>query len=1157
MKSLIFKKINVDSMPGMSKGLKPMEGLSSHINIITGPNASGKSSTARAIQSFIWDDTESRIKADADGSIGDDTWKFIIDSSLKKVQKNGSDSALSGIPTEESKRQYMLSLHELIKADESGLAEKIQREAIGGYDIEKAKNNLEYRDSKFNRGVNEFKDFSRAEDKVDAVSGNQKDLKNRQDQLNILSEKRDEAIEANKRLEFFKIWKEFVEKATHKSNLKESLSEYPDVMSKVKEDDFSDIENLNSKIALKQKEISDAGKEIEKIQNLIDELNLPESDIEESDFKLVKNTIEKLKGLDSNTNMIQSEIEELKEKRDQVLQNIDENIDKESFDGVDLSDIEELDEFWQNAYDTYGEKRSLLQNIEAIKSEQTEPKNSSLISTGITELSKWLKTGHDTVTKPIPIWVWILIFVIGLGTAVVLHLSGPIGYVGIGVLAILLIYAFRKNLSESGSNEVTRIRDYKETGLKEPEVWDAEHVISRLQSLIDELHVSKYQDRLSNIKREKEQELVRTNDDVKSVEDKLKKLKDEIDAVPELEEKKFEKYSSLFWVLSQLREWTKYDTELSGKNSGLEDVQAELSKLLGNCNRIYSTYNLEEADNYIQAKTIFEEFEEKRQVLNDCSSEIEKLENSIGTNEERCEELREELNGIYNRLNVEPGEKFQVKKFVDSISEYQKLKEEINLTNRQIHGLKEKLEQKEAYKNFDDKLDNVTLEEIEDWIRKDESVANTLEELNNEINSIETLVEKAKNENNLEEAIARKEEALTKLDGLYRKNASLIAGHIISEKVKEHISRKNMPEVFERAKSLFSRITKGKYELIVSGSKNAEFKAIDTLDGIGRNLDELSTGTKIQLLMSVRLAFIEESETEMKLPILADELLANSDDRRAEAIIDALLEISNEGRQIFYFTAQRDEILKWKTKLENYEEVELNIHNLSSEESEAVFNLGEELRQIDGVQLVDDEVPSPDGKKYSDYKKDLNVPSFNVLLDEVGQLHLWYVFDDADQLYKVLSSGIDKWGMFENFISNGGLIKGISDKDIDELKSRGKIIHNYTELVKHGNDKQISRSVLEESGAVSSSFIDEVSEKLKEYYYFPSALIKALERSEVSGFRNNKIKELQGFLVDNEYISNSTPYSPDEIQSKFAAFVSTLNVEAEAAQDLIDRLLNK
>ena len=66
----------------------------------------------------------------------------------------------------------------------------------------------------------------------------------------------------------------------------------------------------------------------------------------------------------------------------------------------------------------------------------------------------------------------------------------------------------------------------------------------------------------------------------------------------------------------------------------------------------------------------------------------------------------------------------------------------------------------------------------------------------------------------------------------------------------------------------------------------------------------------MQILLSVRLAFVKQQEQGAKLPIVLDETLANTDDLRAKIIIESLIKLANEGRQIFYFTAQGDEIAK-------------------------------------------------------------------------------------------------------------------------------------------------------------------------------------------------------------------------------------------------------
>jgi len=59
------------------------------------------------------------------------------------------------------------------------------------------------------------------------------------------------------------------------------------------------------------------------------------------------------------------------------------------------------------------------------------------------------------------------------------------------------------------------------------------------------------------------------------------------------------------------------------------------------------------------------------------------------------------------------------------------------------------------------------------------------------------------------------------------------------------------------------------------------------------------------------------SLTGFQLPLLMDEILGKSNDARAQTIIESVIELCKDGRQIFYFTAQHDEVGKWITMLEN------------------------------------------------------------------------------------------------------------------------------------------------------------------------------------------------------------------------------------------------
>ncbi len=334
----------------------------------------------------------------------------------------------------------------------------------------------------------------------------------------------------------------------------------------------------------------------------------------------------------------------------------------------------------------------------------------------------------------------------------------------------------------------------------------------------------------------------------------------------------------------------------------------------------------------------------------------------------------------------------------------------------------------------------------------------------------------------------------------------------------------------------------------------AAFRANDTVLRKGQDLSELSTGTQIQLLLSVRLAYIESQEISVKLPILADELLANSDDTRAKAIIDALVEISREGRQIFYFTAQGDEVAKWESYLASVQDISHKTIFLTGKQNESLeFPSHSELKS---VKLEHTTVPSPNGKSHEEYGSMLEVPSFNLLTDNVSQLHLWYLIEDNQLLYNCLKNGLNYWGQLDSYLKNGGILDNMEEHHEKVLRDKAKLLHRFQELYRQGRPRPIDRSVVEQSGAVSEKFIEAVSDLLNSLQGNPKKLLRALKDGQVQGFRRNKMEELEQFLLEKGYIDDQPTLNEEDIKIQLKALISNLKIEPGEAERLINRLLN-
>src|SRR5690606_12580041 len=151
----------------------------------------------------------------------------------------------------------------------------------------------------------------------------------------------------------------------------------------------------------------------------------------------------------------------------------------------------------------------------------------------------------------------------------------------------------------------------------------------------------------------------------------------------------------------------------------------------------------------------------------------------------------------------------------------------------------------------------------------------------------------------IEEALERIDRAAAALREARERDArGVVSGDLIA--YLERATRdQHLPAVFHRARELFTRITHGRYELRLHREGEPEFGAYDNLDRRGRTLDELSSGTRVQLLIAVRVAFVEHQEQGSMLPLVLDEVLGISDDERARAVMEAALELAREGRQIF------------------------------------------------------------------------------------------------------------------------------------------------------------------------------------------------------------------------------------------------------------------
>ncbi|MFW6043581.1 MAG: ATP-binding protein, partial [Marinilabiliaceae bacterium] len=1062
----IIQNLHIKKMPGLPGGLPRFDELAPGINIISGPNASGKSSTARLIQQLIWHNHTKGIEAEASILLNDNQpWNIQIDSGQVSLFHNGRPEELPGIPPVEGSHRYWLALDKLVIDEDSDTAEAIIQESSGGFDLDDVHKKLHYSSNVSNKNAGEFRELEKTNNKLRETRSRQERIKRQEESLQDLYQEKEDAERNHLKSTFYSKLADFAKARQAYNEASEVLQSFHPAMEKMNGEEWKNIQKYEETIRETQNALEKTETEIQELSGQLARLSIPESGIEDPVIEELEARTVRLSEMARELKNHDRKIESLKVKSDELLKAIGPDISTEAWTLPDLHNIGQLDEFLQKAQNIIGQKsrltheaENLNHELERLSAEHPEPEN---LRKAIEALNGWL-TDQKTVAK-LPGWTIPVIFSLGVITALATYFAGPYGLFGILFMAGAWMVARNKSGSTGDTLEL-RKKDFSQSGLRPPENWhDSVEITTMLNRLLQQLHeaiqteetrkglASRKQDiqtRLDEIQKQYEN-LIREKDE----------LKEKIQAVPDINNIGDNDFSSLVWLLTHIKKWQDNHTELSSLRADHAELQKQFENELNACNAHFQKFGFTQARDAVQANAVLSEIKKQENTRRDLTQKIRYARKENTERQQTGQNAREELQNIYKKLALSPGDKETVKQLAEQIDTFKEAKNTFSKAKTTMELEKQKMEQHSLFQELSTEVETLTAEEAGLKAEEFAAQAQKRDDIQKQITEIETQVKTLKSGHELEDVLAQKEAALENLENLYHKNVSGLTGDLIIEELKSDTRDQNRPEVFKRASKLFNRITAGRYELRLDSRNEAAFTAFDTRIDREQPLGELSTGTRVQLLLAVRLAFIERQESSVQVPLLADELLANSDDQRASAIIQALLELSREGRQIFYFTAQHDEVRKWKAYLDDQDNLKFKTIELKGN-SEAGHTPVELSITPDDMKFTQ-KIPHPGGMTHEEYGRTLEVPAFDIVSRPVSSMHLWYLIEDVELLHQCLSLGISHWGQLESFLNHGGQIPGMEERQRQIIHSKAELLKRFKELYAVGRPKAINREVLE------------------------------------------------------------------------------------------------
>lgn len=1153
-----IRNIIINRMPGFPKGLKEFDQLANNVNIIAGPNGSGKSSTARAIQKLLWwKNRTTGYEVDATIEVDNDCNQIHLDAhSYSRVDSHGkTHEDFSFVSPEEFSGQYMLALHDLVHDSDDNLAGIIAKEVSGGIDLNEANSKLDYKFSIPTSAHPAYREYNTYKEEYQKLKKEQALLYKDEETIEGLENERKQSEKAAKLVDLYeKTLKLFKEKEKYRTN-KALFDSFPPVMSKLKEDDFGKIEATEKQLAEIDAIVAEAENIREESMLKISRLHIYDKELNDIQVDEVGDRIEKLKTLNQQILQLDKEIRNQKIVKEQAAKVFTGYEELNDLRQLNLKETFDLSEFIRVANETMANKNKLESEKKRLENElngeDNTKKSIESYQKGIIILSDWLK-GVTTKEGQSDLLIW-SVPVVGVVAALLSFFFGYIGLINSLLMALLLIPVIlsnkRKNANSKEKELNIRISDYLQTGLPLPGNWDSPSVAEKIDELLNEvttiLHQKKIKERIGQLI--EEIELIETQYQI--ILSEYTQLKVQIGVLPDTIDSLVVNYNSFYVFLQNLLKWQEAKINLQQLTEEMEVLRKSFQEEMNKINSEYVKLGFGLALDLSQVIATFQTIQKERGLNNDLLNAINTQKRIIQLKLKEKENYQQTLLEIYNRLELPVDHKHEVYVLANNMAEYRKAKSLLNESLAQVKANEELLLLHPLYEDYKEQLAVTTIDEIDKKMEEYSYLANKQRGIIEKISDINAQIKEKKSKNDIELALSGKDKAYNDLNISFLNYTRSMTGSLITEHLQQEISLNNDNRVFKQANNILGGITKGRYKLILSEGKQPVFMAYDNIANCVQPLKEISTGTRVQLLLAIRLAYIESQENVIKLPILADELLANSDDERSEAIIRALIEISRN-RQLFYFTAQADEIQKWQHYLDMDTSIDSTINILGTKT--ATYKKPE--ASVSSITLLH-EVPLPNGMTHAEYGKALNVGPFNLIEQSVSELHLWYLMEDVTVLCHVLRAGIVQWGQLSSFLDNAGTLQGVDKQYIKVLNDRISLLISFKELYSYGRPKEINKEVLIDSKAVTDKFLDETTALLVSVNNNPDELLNALNSGAVKGFLDKKKKELRAYLLEKNYISDAKPYTDEELRIKTIALVSTLGIEHLEAENFINRFL--
>jgi len=1151
--TVAINAVTIDRAPGFETAGFTVEGFSPGVNVVYGANAAGKTTLSEAIRWSLWpDEAPASASVRTELTYDGDSRRIELHGGVAEHIWDGASADPIPVPSLDGGRRYLLSLHDMLQeeTDDGEFASVIQRESTGGFNIDAVRDEfgLTGGTTQTTRGITETQEAEAAIERVEKLRREAPDLEAERSRLSRLEDELASAAAARERVDLLETAIEYRKAQDAYDQRVEEVESFPDELAAFDGDELDRLDTLEKQIEKQKREEQEAASNYRDAAEKLADTELPEDGVNDEDLQTLREHRDNLADAEDDRDRLKREVSEATTERDEIGEKIALDLDDETLGEIETSDLAELRSFVSKVAEVEGKNQVKAAVDEWLDSESEGQSDRGTLESGRNALENWLATPSEQATDdqqsrgPVVAAVAAGILTSLSGVVIALMVNNLAGAVltllGLGLAGYAVLSARNDNDARQDTARATHAETFRQTGLEEPATWEADAVRDRLADL---------RERLSSIEVD-EQETQKRNElraqfDIEDVKSELETARERLQERLDTE---VDDDIELAVTVERVERWQAADETVAGKQAALEQAETQVEQHLEQFRTTVEPYTTEthsyEVEMSADATAVVESLEQRQRDYEEATQRLAEIEGSVGEAREELEQYRSERKSLFTERDLEPGNRDRLEALYDQYSEYEGAVKAKDTAETTLEDRRSDLRDHDAY---DEAIEDRAKDDLEAELEEKSEIAEQHDELLRKKTTLEKEIEDAKTSTEIADAVQERDEALAALEEALETDVADAVTDTLLEFVEAETVSSNQEPVFQRADVLLRRITDGQFELRLD---DGTFRAYDTGEQRRVDLNNLSSGTRVQVLLAVRVAFVEHREQETAPPLLLDETLAPFDDQRAETVLDTVIDLAREGRQVFYFTARHDERTRWESRLEE-SDVEYGLQQLTAGDGHDPISEPPTLETPDTI-----DVPEPDGDDHWQYRERLGVPTFDPR-QGAASAPLWYVTEDPEILYRLRTAGIERWGHLQSLLEVGAIDGLLSKTSREQVRRHGAALEAFVEAYTVGRGKAVDRDVLEATGAVTDNFIEEVSTVADQVDGDPDALLERVP--DIHRFGSSKTEKLRECLRDEGYLDPRPKRPDDQIRSAVVDTYCQYGLEPTTAATAADRLLNR